>query len=128
MRNYSKQREVILNVLCSTDTHPTVNWIYERSREQLPKISLGTVYRNLTELKNEGRIIEVSVADGLQHFDGNPAPHLHFHCSHCGGIFDCTAPNKALKNYIEAELGCKVYEQKLVFSGVCKKCSAGNIN
>ena len=128
MRNYSKQREVILEVLCSTDTHPTVNWIYERSRERLPKISRGTVYRNLTELKNEGRIIEVSVSDGFQHFDGNPKPHLHFHCERCGGIFDCISPNEELKGYIEAALGCRVLEQKLVFSGVCKSCSAENIN
>ncbi len=128
MRNYSKQREVILEVLCSTNTHPTVNWIYERSREQLPKISLGTVYRNLTELKNEGRIIEVSVSDGFQHFDGNPKPHLHFHCAKCGSIYDCVSPDDSLKKFIEAELGCTVCEQKLVFSGVCKNCSAENIN
>ena len=123
MRNYSKQREVILKVLCSTDTHPTVNWIYERCREELPKISLGTVYRNLTELKNEGKIIEVSVADGFQHFDGNPKPHLHFHCKECGGIFDCTAPDDNLKGYIENMLGCNVTEQKLLFDGTCKSCS-----
>ena len=128
MRNYSKQREVILEVLCGTDTHPTVNWIYERSRERLPKISLGTVYRNLTELKQEGRIIEVSVADGFQHFDGNPRPHLHFHCETCGRIYDCGTPDDSLKDYIELALGCKVTEQKLVFSGVCKSCSVENIN
>ena len=124
MRNYSKQREVILNVLRSTDTHPTVNWIYERCREVLPKISLGTVYRNLTELKNEGEIIEVSVADGFQHFDGNPKTHLHFHCEECGAIYDCLSPDDNLKSYIEEKLGCKVTAQKLVFDGICKSCSA----
>ena len=53
MKNYSKQREVILNVLHSTNTHPTVNWIYSEARKTLPNISLGTVYRNLTELKKK---------------------------------------------------------------------------
>lgn len=123
MRNYSKQREIVLNVLRSTTSHPTVNWIYEESRKVLPKISLGTVYRNLTELKNEGEIIEVSVADGLQHFDGNPKTHLHFHCTCCGSILDCEVPNNDLKAFLENSLGCKVYEQKLVFSGICKNCS-----
>lgn len=127
MRNYSKQREVILRVLRSTDTHPTVNWIYERCREELPKISLGTVYRNLTELKNEGEIIEVSVADGFQHFDGNPKTHLHFHCDKCGGIFDCKMPENELKYFIEGQLGCNVTAQKLLFSGTCKSCSDKNI-
>lgn len=128
MRKYSKQREVILNVLCSTTSHPTVNWIYEQARLQLPKISLGTVYRNLTELKDEGRIIEIAVCDGFQHFDGNPNPHLHFHCLNCGEIADCNAPNEALKNHIESELSCRVTEQKLVFNGVCKNCLHKNIN
>ncbi len=128
MRNYSKQREVVLKVLCSTDTHPTVNWIYERCREQLPRISLGTVYRNLTELKNEGKIIEIGMGDGLQHFDGNPEAHLHFSCNRCGGIFDCISPDEELKAFIEKELGCKVTHQKLLFSGICKNCSAEDIN
>ena len=60
MRNYSKQREVIVEVLRSTDTHPTVQWVYEKCREKLPKISLGTVYRNLTELKKDGDVRELS--------------------------------------------------------------------
>ncbi len=128
MRNYSKQREVILKVLHSTNTHPTVNWIYERCREQLPKISLGTVYRNLTELKNEGEIIEISVADGFQHFDGNAKPHLHFHCEKCGSIYDCSSPDDNLKNYIEEKLGCNVTAQNLLFGGICKNCSDEIIN
>jgi len=49
MKNYSKRREVIMEVLSSTTTHPTVNWIYERARQKIPNISLGTVYRNLTD-------------------------------------------------------------------------------
>ena len=128
MRNYSKQREAILEVLCSTTAHPTVNWIYERTREKLPKISLGTVYRNLAELKAEGRIIEVPVQDGFQHFDGNPLPHLHFHCRTCGGIYDCVSPDSKLKAFLENELGCAVEEESLVFSGVCKGCGAEHIN
>lgn len=127
MRNYSKQREVILNVLCSTTSHPTVQWIYEQAKKTIPNISLGTVYRNLSELKSEGRIIEVSVADGFQHFDGNPLPHLHFHCLKCNLIYDCELPDNSLKNHIEKKLGCKVYEQKLVFDGICEKCSVKNI-
>ncbi len=123
MRHYSKQREIVLEVLRSTNTHPTVHWIYEHCREKLPKISLGTVYRNLTELKNDGQIIEISVDDGFQHFDGNPKLHLHFHCKECGQIFDCVCPDNPLKDYIEKELGCLVSEQKLLFDGTCKACS-----
>ena len=56
MKNYSRQREAILEVLRSTDTHPTASWIYERVREKIPNISLGTVYRNLTVLSENGAL------------------------------------------------------------------------
>ena len=123
MKNYSKQREVILNVLHSTNTHPTVSWIYSQARKTLPNISLGTVYRNLTELKKSGQIIEVSVEDGFQHFDGNTDTHLHFYCTKCQTIYDCACPENQLKNYLEENLGCNITEQKLIFNGVCKNCS-----
>ena len=56
MRNYSRQRETILKVLCSTTSHPTAAWIYERVREEIPKVSLGTVYRNLALLEEDGLV------------------------------------------------------------------------
>ena len=123
MKNYSKQREVILNVLQGTNTHPTVSWIYSQARKTLPNISLGTVYRNLTELKKSGQIIEVSLEDGFQHFDGNTDTHLHFYCTKCHNIYDCACPENQLKNHLEESLGCNITEQKLIFNGVCKNCS-----
>ena len=128
MKNYSKRREVILDVLKSTTTHPTVNWIYEKAREQLPNISLGTVYRNLTELAKEGIIAEVPVGDGYQHFDANAADHIHFHCATCGSISDCPTPDNSLKDYIEKTLDCTVTTEKRVFEGKCSACRGLNKN
>ena len=88
MKNYSRQREAVLNVLCSTQCHPTAAWIYENVRKVLPNISLGTVYRNLAALSEEGVILSLSVGDGYEHFDGNSAPHAHLHCKRCGKIYD----------------------------------------
>ncbi len=122
MKNYSRQREIVLNVLRSTKTHPTANWIYEKSREQLPKISLGTVYRNLTDLLAAGEIIEVDVGDNLRHFDADVSDHIHFHCTECGAITDSKMPDNNIKNYVEDNIGCRVVNTKFVFSGVCKAC------
>ena len=80
MKNYSRQREVILNVIRSTNTHPTASWIYNKSREQLPNISLGTVYRNLSGLVQSGDILSINVGDGQEHYDGDISAHLHLHC------------------------------------------------
>lgn len=122
MKNYSKQRETILKVLCSTTSHPTVNWIYNEARKILPNISLGTVYRNLAALQEEGIIQEVAVGDGLQHFDGDIKEHLHFHCIKCGKIFDCEAADGGVKKSVEQLLGCEVLTTNCVFNGVCNAC------
>ena len=88
MKNFSRQREEIIKVLRSTDTHPTAAWVYSRVKEVIPNISLGTVYRNLAALSESGEILSLSVGDGFEHFDGNPAPHAHLHCRRCGKIAD----------------------------------------
>ena len=88
MKNYSRQREAILEVLRATDTHPTAAAVYEKVREILPNISLGTVYRNLAALKENGDILGLSIGDGYEHYDGDSAPHIHLHCRKCGGIQD----------------------------------------
>ena len=59
MRNYSKQREEILNVVKEMRNHPTAEEIYEISKETIPNISLGTVYRNLNTLVNEKLIRKI---------------------------------------------------------------------
>ncbi len=128
MKNYSKRREVILEVLNSTTTHPTVNWIYERARQKIPNISLGTVYRNLTELAREGIIAEIPVGDGYQHFDADISDHIHFRCLSCGKIFDCTSPDNSIKDYIEKTLDCEVSTEKRLFEGKCRACRSLNKN
>lgn len=127
MKNYSKQRALILDILHGTTTHPTVAWIYEEARKTLPKISLGTVYRNLADLYQSGEIIEVPVGDGFQHFDAQTNPHIHFYCRSCKKIMDCDLPQNNLKTYVERSLGGKVDAELPVFFGTCNIClKSGN--
>ncbi len=69
-----------MQALKSPKTHPTASRIYEMVREDIPNISLGTVYRNLAQLDKEGNILTLTVKEGSDHFDGNPEPHYHFDC------------------------------------------------
>lgn len=121
MKNYSRQREAILQVLRSTDTHPTANWIYERVREQIPNISLGTVYRNLSALADGGDILRINVGDGFEHFDGDISPHAHLHCKCCGSITDAGLPedsvSEAAKRY-----GFKSESTVYIAYGICERC------
>lgn len=74
---HSRQRDAILTFLISRKDHPTAEVVYENVRREFPKISLGTVYRNLTLLVDMGHAVKVPCDDGSVHFDGNVSPHYH---------------------------------------------------
>ncbi len=88
MKRNSKQRDAVLAAVKAVRTHPTAAQIYDDVREVIPNISLGTVYRNLAELKTNGDIIGFESPDGAEHFDGNTDGHWHFCCLGCKKIFD----------------------------------------
>ena len=87
MRN-SEKREAILECLRSTHTHPTAEWIYRQLNPRYPRLSLATVYRNLSQLKEAGLVRSVGIVDGMERFDGNVASHPHVVCSRCGKVVD----------------------------------------
>jgi len=121
MKNYSRQREAILNVLRSTDTHPTANRVYELVRQEIPNISLGTVYRNLAALTAAGEILSVNVGDGFEHFDGDNSLHVHLHCKNCGSITDVPVEQN-LFNQLFTGHGFKPDTSVCVVYGICKEC------
>ena len=122
MKNYSRQREAILNVLRSTDTHPTAARVYEMVREHIPNISLGTVYRNLTALSEAGDILCIDVRDGQEHYDGDNSSHIHLRCKKCGAIEDLRLDSDPLLSKV-AEKDFTPEVSVYVIYGICKKCN-----
>ena len=88
---YSRQREAVLVYLRSTKSHPTAEQVYQKIREEFPKISLGTVYRNLNLLADCGEILRLNCGDGVEHFDATTTPHNHFICRRCRQVIDLEA-------------------------------------
>ena len=126
---YSKQKEILLNVLCSTNCHPDADWIYEQARKELPNISLGTVYRNLAKMSQDGTILKLNMNDGRDHFDGNTARHHHMVCRECGAIIDIfTDPDEEqnfmnyINNYAQTHTFATVEAHNVTFQGVCENC------
>ncbi|MBQ7330426.1 MAG: transcriptional repressor [Oscillospiraceae bacterium] len=119
-----QKRDAILKCLCSTDTHPSADWIYEQLRQQDANISLATVYRNLALFKKQGLIQSIATVNGVERFDGNTAPHVHFICTGCDAVQDlsniqvpqelCSTAGKTAGARIE---GCQ-----LSFTGLCGNC------
>ena len=119
---YSKQREALLTVLMNTTAHPTANDIYEKMRENDPKISRGTVYRNLAMLSESGRILRIDTVHDSVHYDGCVRPHYHFVCSKCGKVADLTIEPIKIDEAVESDIECKVNAHSLIFYGECKEC------
>ena len=104
-------------------THPTATLIYELVRKRLPRISLGTVYRNLDLLAEAGIIQKLETAGTQKRFDGTVENHYHVRCVTCGQVDDIPLP---LLGEIEDLLGglsnYKILSHRLEFQGVCPSC------
>ena len=122
MKNYSKQRAAIIEVLKNSKEHPTAAQVYSEVRKKLPNISLGTVYRNLKALSSEGDALGLSVGDGFEHFDGDTAPHIHLFCRCCGTIFDLPIKDDTASN-LARNHGFSPEGSIYIVNGVCKACS-----
>lgn len=119
---YSRQREMVLSVLRQTKAHPTAADIYEEVRKRDPKISLGTVYRNLALLTQNGSILRIDTEHDSVHYDGFTHPHYHFVCNDCGGVSDLSITPIDINSSVEKETGGRVVGHTLVFYGKCNKC------
>lgn len=122
-RRNTQQRKIIYDILASTNLHPTADWIYEQVRKVIPNISLGTVYRNLKVLKDQGLILEIN--DGKQsRFDARIDNHYHFRCDSCGKIYDIEPEMVRFEINLESmrKAGFSVCSFNIELSGVCKSC------
>ncbi len=119
----TRQRRVILEELQHATMHPTAAHVYELVRRRLPKISLGTVYRNLEFLLRSGRIQKLDCASGEARFDGNAQPHAHVRCVRCGRMDDVFAPPLDLSQFEPNDWGgYEILGCRTEFFGVCPRC------
>ncbi len=121
----TRQRRVILEEIRKTNNHPAADEIYERVRKRLPRISLGTVYRNLDVLCDLGEIQRLELSGAMKRYDGIPKKHYHIRCVGCDCVDD--APIAPLNELEDDLYGTTVYEiigHNLEFTGLCPRCSA----
>ncbi len=121
---YSRQREIIVENIKNRFDHPTADEIYSACRVVEPNISLGTVYRNLKQLAEEGEIITLETVDKKIHYDGDTSRHSHFVCERCGKIIDLFKPSETPKEL--KEMGLEVTSEKCVYYGQCNDCNIKN--
>lgn len=125
-RNNSKKRQAIYDYLHSVTSHPTAEMIYAALKPDIPQLSLGTVYRNLAVLLEEGQIITVGKVDGQERYDARTAPHAHFVCRGCRSVLDVFLPDTVTGLYGEMDerFGLLTEGYTLTLHGLCAQCRA----
>lgn len=119
----TRQRQVLLDELCKLYTHPTADELYQIARKRLPRISLGTVYRNLELMSEHGMIQKLEVGGTQKRFDGNAAPHYHVRCAQCGRVDDLSLPlDMDLERQAQQHTEFAVMRHSLEFTGWCPEC------
>ena len=119
MKKHSRKRDAILACLRETKCHPSAEWVYTQLKPTIPDLSLGTVYRNLSEFRRDGEIICVGTVGGTERFDADLSPHAHFICDTCSAVIDIGHIEPPAP---EAECG-EIRAHSLVYYGVCKACA-----
>jgi len=123
----TKQRQVILDVLQHTKSHPTADEVYQLVRKKIPKISLGTIYRNLEKLSASGTITKIENAGAQNRYDGDAKTHYHARCCDCGKITDVElSPIKEIDQRGREIEQFHITDHKLEFIGLCYHCHKTN--
>lgn len=119
----SYQRDIILKIVMDSYDHPTADTIYNRVQNIIPNISLGTVYRNLNALADNGYIKRIGVQNNQDRFDKIISNHHHIRCVLCNSVKDIFFDiSNDFCDKIELETDYKILSHDLVFEGICPNC------
>ena len=120
-----RKRDAILTCLRDTTEHPSAEWVYSQLKQEIPDLSLGMVYRNLSLFKEQGLITSLGTVNGVERFDANTDPHVHYICTGCGRVLDLhqlRVPEE-LNQAAAMNSGGEVTGCQLTFTGVCGQCA-----
>ena len=125
-RNFSAKREAIYKAIVNTNIHPTAEWVYDKLKPEIPNLSLGTVYRNITVFKEMGIVKSIGVYNGQERYDWDMSPHSHFVCTACFKITDIPKGrnfvDKSMYDFVESECNSEVKSHSINFFGLCSNC------
>ena len=122
MQRFSQQRERIYEAVRTSMEHPTAQMVYDALRPEMPRLSLGSVYRNLHQMAQEGRLRELE--GPVARFDAVLPSHTHIRCVRCGQVADLELPYDPALDREAAGDGWVITGHELVFNGICPACGA----
>ena len=123
LRRFSRQRQMVLDVVKNRTKHPTADKVYEILKKDHPEISLGTVYRNLNSLVEAGMVRRVSIPGRADRFDHTLCWHSHLYCTACGGVVDADVDEKQVMRLVRRQKDVVVQDCAVVLFGLCEACA-----
>ena len=119
-----RKRNAILEAVRGTTAHPSADMVYADLQHSHPDISRATVYRNLALFKSQGLIASLGTVAGVERFDGNTDPHVHFICNRCAAVIDLPqmAVPQELCSQAASQSNGRVDLCQLTFTGMCSTC------
>lgn len=124
---FTEQRAAVYRFLSSTDSHPSADDVFLHVRNEVPGISLATVYKSLETLVGCGLAVKMSYGDGSARYDGRTDPHHHIRCLSCGSVADVPGkvPESEVEDLGEPVQGFRVTGYRLELTGYCADCDPG---
>jgi Fur family peroxide stress response transcriptional regulator len=118
------QRMAVLKVLIGNEEHLNVDQVYERVRPDFPMISIATIYKTISMLKEMGEVIELDLNSDKKHYDGHgPTPHPHLICTQCNDIIDIEESNlNSLSQDVAQNTGYEIKNIQVNLYGICPQC------
>ena len=121
-RRNTRQRALILETVQKHRDHPSAEQIYTEVRAVSPRISRGTVYRNLKLLSETGSILHMEMPDA-DLFDWRNDRHYHLRCTGCGRVIDVPIDyQEGLDQDLAEKTGYLMVFHHTTFEGLCPAC------
>lgn len=115
------QRQLLFKLMHNNSAHPTADSLFAVASQQMPGISLRTVYQTLTDLAEMGELRTIEVGAGAMRFDPNVSDHHHAVCEVCGAVQDVYVNQTPELLGLD---GFAVADAHIVYRGRCASCSA----
>src|SRR5258708_7827523 len=120
---FTPQRQHVYNVLLQERDHPTVEDVFIRSKDQMPDISMATVYNCLDALVKCGLVRHVNLDRSATRYCPNMKEHCHFYCDECGGIYDVDFAPDGGNGGLQIPEGFRVKQFDISIRGLCRECA-----
>ncbi len=117
------QRQRIFRILAESSTHPTAEAVFAEVRQDMPTISLKTVYDVLNDLVELGEIQQLDFGEGARRFDPTTAEHHHLICDRCGKVRDIFADFSQFQIPRSQSYGFTIRNAEVTFRGICEQCA-----